>query len=114
MGNCSSSYKAWLPGYAPDQCGAPSLEENYVKDGIQEAYRKAGKFVEKNSNSAFCTVGPDTWLKCWKSENKPKFKKVKDNVVLHLNVYYLSITNVSQKTTCFFNVYFIRAQMKEK
>ena len=29
MGNCPSTDKAWLPGYAPDQCGAPSLEENY-------------------------------------------------------------------------------------
>ena len=96
MGNCPSTDKAWLPGYAPDQCGAPSLEENYVKDGIQEAYRKASKFVEKNSNCAFCTVGPDTWLKCWKSENKPKFKKVKDNVVLHLNFYYLKIEEDSK------------------
>ena len=96
MGNCSSSYKVWLPGYAPDQCGAPSLEENCVKDGIQEAYRKAGKFVEKNSNCAFCTIGPDTWLKCWKSEHEPKFKKVKDNVVLHLNFYHLKIEEDSK------------------
>ena len=41
MGDCPSTDKGWLPGYAPDQCGAPSLEENNVKDGIQDALSKS-------------------------------------------------------------------------
>lgn len=44
----------------------------------------------------FCIVGLDIWLKCWKSEYKLKLKKVKDNVVLYLNFYYLKIEEDSK------------------
>lgn len=95
MGGCSSAYEVWLPGYVPDHCHEPYIEEK-VKGGIQEAYRKAAEFVKKNPNDGFCTVGPETWLKCWKNEHEIKFKKVEANVVLHLNIYYLKIEEDSK------------------
>ena len=94
MGGCSSAYEVWLPGYEPDHCHKPYIDEK--EGGIQEAYRKAAKFVKENPNDGYCTVGPGTWLKCWKSENEPKFKKVKDNVVLHLNCQYLKVEEHSK------------------
>ena len=96
MGVSASGYEVWLPGYEPHQCGKPFSEEK-VEGGIQEAYRKAAKFVQENPTNHFCTVGPSTWLRCWKVEHEPKFNEVEANVVLHLNHYYLNVGDDRKK-----------------
>ncbi|KAJ7382640.1 hypothetical protein OS493_033696 [Desmophyllum pertusum] len=66
MGN---SNPVWEPGYTPDvHCGAPKVTEDYKDDpkGIQAAYRRANKYVDDNPERTFCTIGPQSWLKCWK------------------------------------------------
>ncbi|KAJ7382643.1 hypothetical protein OS493_033699 [Desmophyllum pertusum] len=82
MGN---SNPVWEPGYTPDvHCGAPKVTEDYKDDpkGIQAAYRKARKYVNEDPGRRFCTIGPESWLKCWEVDKgyKAKFKRVNDNV----------------------------------
>ena len=79
----------WVPGYAPDQCGAPKLNKDYKDDpkGIQAAYRKASQYVDENPGCTFCTIGPQSWLRCWEVDKgfKAKFKRVDENVLLHFH-----------------------------
>ena len=95
MGNdCSYEKLAWMPGYEPDGCGAPTVEHNYSDKEIKGAYREANKTVKKNPECVFCTIGPQGWLKCWNvcnPEKPAKFKKVNNNVVLHLNSEKLKV-----------------------
>ena len=53
---------------------------------MREAYKQANKFVEDNYNDGMCTVGPDSFLKCWKLEKgcKAKFKRISENILLWL------------------------------
>lgn len=86
MGN---SQPVWVPGYAPDHCGAPKEVKDYKDDpkGIQAAYRKANQYVNQHPDCAFCTIGPQSWLKCWQVDkgSKAKFKRVDENVLLYFN-----------------------------
>lgn len=79
----------WVPGYAPDHCGPPKEVKDYKDDpkGIQAAYRKASQYVNQHPDCAFCTIGPQSWLKCWQVDkgSKAKFKRVDDNVLLYFN-----------------------------
>jgi hypothetical protein len=82
MGN---SFRCWVAGYtASEHNGMPTLVTDYKDEGMREAYKKANKFVENNQKSGFCTVGPDSFLKCWEVKNgcKAKFKKISENVLL--------------------------------
>ncbi|KAJ7382637.1 hypothetical protein OS493_033693 [Desmophyllum pertusum] len=93
MGN---SNPVWEPGYTPDvHCGAPKVTEDYKDDpkGIQAAYRKARKYVNEDPGRRFCTIGPESWLKCWEVDKgyKAKFKRVNDNVLLYFNNGYFEV-----------------------
>lgn len=77
----------WVPGYEPEQCGAPTIEKNFKKhpNGIQAAYREAHEYVEKKPLQRFCTIGPKSWLRCWEKANeeeKIRVKRTSGNVVL--------------------------------
>ncbi|KAJ7382638.1 hypothetical protein OS493_033694 [Desmophyllum pertusum] len=80
--------------YTPDHCHAPQVT-NYKDDpkGIQAAYRKAQKYVDEDPERRFCTIGPESWLKCWEVDKgyKAKFKRANDNVLLYFNKGYLDV-----------------------
>ena len=83
------SKTVWAPGYAADYCGSPMIVKNYKDDpsGIQAAYKRAADLVHEYPQCRFCTIGPESWLKCWELETykAAKFKKVNENVVLHFH-----------------------------
>ena len=95
MGN---SYRCWVAGYTvSEQNGPPTLVTNYKDEGMCEAYKQANKFVEDNYNNGMCTVGPDSFLKCWKLEKgcKAKFKRISENILL---CYYHGHLNLDDET----------------
>ena len=80
MGN---SY-CWIAGYkATEQNGPPNVTENYKDTEINKAYKQARKYVEKDGKCDFCSIGPDSFLKCWKLDkgHKANFRKVSENVL---------------------------------
>ena len=73
----------WVVGYTAAELNGPPASVLYYKD-IREAYKKATEHVKEHPDNGFCSIGPDSTLKCWelRKDCKAKFKKTSENIVL--------------------------------
>jgi len=80
MGDTASKF---TPGLKPTDSDRPQSHQKY--GGIQEAYKEAVIYVNKNKDGAYCTIGPGNWVKYWKKEEKQtplEVEKVEENIIL--------------------------------
>lgn len=73
----------FTPGLKPTGRDRPQEHKKYGK--IEEAFKEAVIYVNKNKDRGYCTVGPGNWVKYWIKDGEKtavEVVKVEENIIL--------------------------------